>query len=595
MKKLKIVYTLFLFAITSTIALAQSIAFKAEVNKKSVAVGESLQVGFYIETDEINYTIDKPMQYPTYNGFRLIGEDKTKYTQFVNGKGLTQDGIILVFTAEKEGKLKIGSARITIDGKNYNTKPIEIEVVKQSNLSTTNKINTNQPAFLQANVSNPNPYVNEQVNLTVKMFSRDLGLLNRKKNFRQGKLDGLSPKMVTSKPETIKQEMVSGKQYFSEEVAKYVIFPEKEGQITIDPFSVDILVSGIYGTEAYEIRSNPVVINAKAIPEEGRPKNFTGAVGDFKLKTDLNKSEIKANESANLKVEISGTGNFNKLVVPEVKAPENIETYDPKRYNNYKTYDKGMQGSIASEIIMVPEQEGSYTISPVEFSYFDPKKEKFITLKTDEVKLAVNGKLENDDDDDDREDEEYNTNKEKYSSIISLKNATLLATGGIVLLATLGLFYIKRKKDNNETIEIESEKSTNHKKFQPKQTINSDTTKINQSVKLTTESKTNFDKKLNLLQQNINNTDLKAFYQLQENLLCEIGMQLTATDLANFSDFVVGEKLVNKGYDLALVNEWKLLLNNARQAKYSALNANENDDLTAIYFKTEKLIQQFLK
>ena len=595
MKNFKIIYTFFLFALTSALAIAQSIAFKAEVNKKSVAVGESLQVGFYIETDEINYTIDKPMQYPTYNGFRLIGEDKTKYTQFVNGKGLTQDGIILVFSAEKEGKLKIGSARITIDGKTYTTKPIEIDVVKTNNLLTTNKINTNQPAFLQTNVSNANPYVNEQVNLTVKMFSKDLGLLNRKKNFRQGKLEGLSPKMVTSKPETIKQEMVSGKQYFSEEVAKYVIFPEKEGQITIDPFSVDILVSGIYGTEAYEIRSNPVVINAKAIPEEGRPKNFTGAVGDFKLKTDLNKSEIKANESANLKVEISGTGNFNKLIVPEVKAPESIETYDPKRYNNYKTYDKGMQGSIASEIVMVPEQEGSYTISPVEFSYFDPKKEKFITLKTDEVKLAVNGRLENEDEDDNDDDE---NNREKYSNTISFKNGTLLTTGGLILVAALGLFYIKRKKGQSNISEIKDINplpTEDNQKYKPKSTIATNTNIVEKPINLTEENKSDFDKKLNLLQQNIHNTDVKTFYQLQENILCEIGMKLSQTDLANFSDFVVEEKLQEKGWDLVLINEWKHLLNNARKAKYSALNTNETDDLTEIYFKTEKLIQQFLK
>lgn len=592
MKNFRIFNTLFLLAITTVIAMAQDISFKAEANKNTVAVGDNVQVGFFIESDIMDYSIEKAMRYPEHQGFRIIGEEKTQHVNYINGKASVQDGIIIVFQAEKEGKLKIGSARITINGKNYATKPIEIDVVKTN--STANRNYINEPAFLQASVSNTNPYVNEQVNLTVKMYAQDLSLLNRKRNLRQGKLDGLSPKMVSSRPESIKQEMVSGKQYFSEEVTKYVLFPEKEGKITIDPFSIDILVSGIYGTEAYEIRSNPVVINAKPIPEEGRPKNFTGAVGDFKLKTEVNKNEIKANESTNLKVEISGTGNFNKLVLPDIMAPKNIETYTPKRHNNFKTYDDGMQGSIASEIIMVPEEEGSYTISPVEFSYFDPEKEEFITLRTDEVKLAVNGKV--DENNDDKDDDEVT--KEQSESFISATNPTailtnkwLLTGGGIAALATVALMLIRRKKEK-ETIEIDQQAEQNNQKYMPK--IEAKQPDFSTYISVSPEGKNILISKLNHLQQNIHNTDTKVFYQLQEDILCQIGMKLTQTDLANFSDYSVGEKLILKGWDKNLVEEWKDLLAKARQAKYSALDST-NDDLTDVYFKTEKLIKQFIK
>ena len=257
-------------------------------------------------------------------------------------------------------------------------------------------------------------------------------------------------------------KMIAGKQYFSEEVAKYVLFPEKEGQITIDPFSLDILVSGIYGTEAYELRSNPVTIHAKPIPEEGRPKSFTGAVGDFKLKTDINKNDIKANESTNLKVEISGTGNFNKLIFPEIKTPNKIEAYTPKRQNNYKTYDDGMQGSITSEVVMVPEKEGSYTISPVEFSYFDPKKEKFITLKTDEVKLSVNGKIDDDDNDDD---DEYLASENNFDEILSSK--LILTSSGIIIIGLLGFILLKRKKGEHKESNKTDLKTEPLEKYQP--------------------------------------------------------------------------------------------------------------------------------
>lgn len=599
---------MFLFVLTSIITLAQDVTFKAEVNRKSLAVGESLQVGFFIEADALDYSIDKPMRYPDHHGFRLVGEDKTQHVQYINGKGVVQDGIILIFTPEREGKLKIGSARIVINGKQYATKPIEIDVAKEGSTTLANKNNSNQPVFLQTNVSKNNPYVNEQVNLTVKMFSRDLGLLNRKRNFRQGKLEGLSPKMVTSRPETIKQEMVSGKQYFSEEIAKYVVFPEKEGQITIDPFSVDILVSGIYGTESYEIRSNPVTINAKSIPLEGRPKNFSGAVGEFTLKTDLSKTALKANESANLKVEIAGTGNFNKINLPEVATPKNIEAYAPKRNNNFKTYDDGMQGSISSDIVMVPEYGGNYTISPVEFSYFDPKKEKFITLKSEELRLSVDGQTSADvaatttsmdfkGHNESTADNPITDSVEKITE--SVKNGQgkwLWTTSSMVVLGAIGFFFMRRKKKEEERSVADKSvvNETNDLRFAPKINSFSPSHESDAKIIITEEAKRNIKSKLEILQQNIQHPDAKAFFQLQEDLLCQLGMKFSGTDLANFSDYSVATRLIQNGWNPTLVEDWKSLLNKARQAKYSA-KGSCNSDLTDVYLQTEKVMNQFIK
>lgn len=596
-------HTMLLFVLTSIVTLAQNVTFKAEANRKSLAVGESLQVGFFIEADAMDYSIDSPMRYPEHQGLRLVGENKTQNVQYVNGKGQIQDGIILIFNAEKEGKLRIGSARIVIDGKTYTTKPIDIEVTKSGTSTLSNRANTNQPVFLQTNVSNSNPYVNEQVNLTVKMFSRDLGLLNRKRNFRQGKLEGLSPKMVTSRPESIKQEMVSGKPYFSEEIAKYVVFPEKEGQITIDPFSVDILVSGIYGTEAYEIRSNPVTIHAKGIPMEGRPKNFAGAVGDFKLKSSINKTEINANESANLKVEISGTGNFNKIALPEVKAPKNIETYAPKRHNNFKTYEEGMQGSVTSEVVMVPEYGGNYTISPVEFSYFDPKKEKFVTLKSEEVHLTVNGETAQElGTGNDMAFKGHNEDTSKNALVESVAEISetvsggngkwLWTAGGLLFASILGLLLLRRKKEGNEDQYVEKHPEMDDKqRFAPKAVTSPNVEVQPTTIQVSEESKRILKQKLEKLQDNIQHPDFKMFFQLQEDLLCEMGMKFTGTDLAHFSDYSVGEKLMQYGWETPQVEEWKNLLNKARQAKYSAISST-NDDLTEIYFRTEKLFKE---
>ena len=594
MKNNHYIYTFLAFILTSIIALGQNITFKAEANRKTVAIGESLQVGFFIEADAMDYSIDKAMTYPQHNGLRLVGENRSQNVQYVNGKGVVQDGIILIFNPEKEGKLKIGSAKIVIDGKSYTTTPIDITVTKSTSTVLNNRANSEKPVFLQTNVSNKNPYVNEQVDLSVKMYARELGLLNRKRNFRQGKLEGLSPKMITSRPENIKQEMVSGKPYFSEEIAKYIVFPQKPGNIVIDDFTVDILVSGMYGTEAYEIKSNPVIINAKALPTDNRPANFSGAVGDFKLKTSLDKSSLNVNESANLKLEISGKGNFNSVIIPTISTPKNLETYAPKKKNSFNTYEDGMKGSVSQEMVMVPEYGGDYTISPVEFTYFDPEKEKYITLKSDEVSLKVDGETNHEIANENglainghNEDTSGITNSvAEIAEEVTSGNAKYFWTiGSLAVLGFIGFMFVKRKKENKETI-IDNNTA---KKVTPKSQMQKVTTVSD--IKITEETKKIFATKLDRLKENIHHPDYKTFYQSQEDLLCTIGMKYTNTDLANFSDYAVAEKLCNAGWDRNLVDEWKRLLNNARQAKYSAMQ-NSNDDLTQLFFETENLVKK---
>ena len=86
MKNLRLYYILIIYTITAVFTFAQNISFKAEANKKTIAVGDHLQIGFYIESDEMDFTIDKPMRYPDHPGFHVIGEEKTQQVQYIKGK-----------------------------------------------------------------------------------------------------------------------------------------------------------------------------------------------------------------------------------------------------------------------------------------------------------------------------------------------------------------------------------------------------------------------------------------------------------------------------------------------------------------------------
>ena len=588
-----------MLALTSISALAQQISFTSEANKKQVSLGEAISVLFVIESNTDGYSIDKPMSYPNHNGLQIVGEERSQKVSYVNGRGVIEDGIILSFVAEKEGKYRIGSAKIVINGKTYTSKPVDV-VVKGSGLAHSGYKSSTQPVFLQSNVSKSNPYVNEQVGLSVKLYAKDLSYLNRKQNFRQGNLDGLSPKIVKSAPENIKQEIVAGKQYFSEEIARYYVFPQKPGKIEIEPFTVDVVVPTTYGAEPVEVRSNSVVINAKALPEEGKPKNFSGAVGQFKMNTSVDKKELSTNESVNYDVEIVGSGNFNNINLPQIKTSKNLEKFAPKKRDAYKIYDTGMKGKVAEQTVLVPNFGGEYTISPVEFSYFDPIKEKYVTLKSDSINLSVSGSKNTNLASDNSESSTNNSFTDKLeemkNDVKEGKSGWLWLTGGVMAASALGLFVMRKKNKSSISEKIEPKEElikpinqqNNFEAYQPK----TETHKFTVVEKPTVNSNS-IHLELEALKQKINTTDPKDFYQLQENILCNVAMSKTNTDLANFSDENVAEILLKNGTQAAVVEQWQMLLNNARQAKYAFGGLNQN--LEEVYEATVNVSQELIR
>ena len=105
----RVLNSFLVFALTSITALAQQISFKSDADKTQVSLGEAFSVGFFIECNTDSYTIDQPMKYPVHKGLQIVGEQRSQNVSYVNGRGVIEDGIILAFVAEKEGKYRVGN------------------------------------------------------------------------------------------------------------------------------------------------------------------------------------------------------------------------------------------------------------------------------------------------------------------------------------------------------------------------------------------------------------------------------------------------------------------------------------------------------
>src|SRR5690606_12428669 len=266
------------------------------------------------------------------------------------------------------------------------------------------------------------------------------------------------------------------------------------------------------------------------------PKNFSGAIGNYKLTASLSKNETKANKAVNLEVEIIGSGNLNTLKTPDIEIPKNIETYAPKRKDAFEARPSGMKGKVVQEHLLVPLYGGVYRIEPVTFNYFDPQKEKYISLKTTPLVLTVDGPAapapaESDSlaertelNDHQRKDslkqspivlpEKINEVKERAVETVYKNNNWLwFVAGALMLVAVLFIFYP-------------------HKKNKAKTKKN----KLNLFKSL-------IQTKLTELKNTADSGNQNAFYSIQEEILTLVGMHFSGTRLSEFRENEVAEKL----------------------------------------------------
>ena len=184
-----------------------------------------------------------------------------------------------------------------------------------------------------------------------------------------------------------------------EKSSSYIL--KKQEQLTLEPLTLNITVQvpsnrrNLFGDIVNRqvpkiITAGKRTINVKALPEEGKPINYSGAVGDFDLNFSLNKEVLKASESFQATVKVAGRGNLNLFTLPKVNVPAALEVYEPEHSENIKTNLLGMQGSIQDTYTVVPEFQGNYPIPAVSFSYFDPNKKQYKTLVSEEFMINVN-------------------------------------------------------------------------------------------------------------------------------------------------------------------------------------------------------------
>jgi hypothetical protein len=421
----RIFFILFSFLLIVTASRAEDIQFTGSA-RSVVGVGETFNLIYSINAQASNF------HGPAITGFDILTGPYTSTSSSIRAiNGRTSMSISYSFTyiirASKEGTFEIPGATVTVDNKQYKSNSVTIRVVKNggngqntSPAGTPGKNNSqnsggiqsgSNDVFVKAVVDNTNPFQGEGIILTYKIFFKVQ--ISQPNITKPSSFEGFWSQNLPNAKINQYNQTIDGDVYRVADLLKVVLFPLKSGKLVIDPFELECVAqykrqtktktgdpffddffNNSFFNESYAnvektLKSNAVVVNVRPLPTSEKPVDFSGAVGTFTFKTDLDKTHTTANDAINLKCTITGKGNIQLIDKLNVTFPPDFETYDPKITNNVSTTGAGTSGSQTFEYLIIPRKAGRFTIKPITFSYFDLEKKRYVTLSSPTYTLDV--------------------------------------------------------------------------------------------------------------------------------------------------------------------------------------------------------------
>ncbi|MBU0984795.1 MAG: BatD family protein, partial [candidate division Zixibacteria bacterium] len=288
-------------------------------------------------------------------------------------------------------RYKGNSVTLTVLNQGSSTAP-ELESAAQSDDGST------RDYFVEASVDNANPYVNQQVTLSLRFYTAV-------KHY--GSPEVTAPQTTGFWTEYLGNkgpyyQKINNRNYKVLEV-KYALFPTQTGKLTIGRtafkavFATQERRRNIFGGlgalgrgEEVTVRSQPITIEARPLPAEGRPDDFTGTVGRFSMNVTPSKMTVDVNQPVSVVVDISGQGNIKSVAEPNIPENPDFRVYRASS-NEEATRDNDRLGGVKRfEEVFIPKRPGTLEIPALTFNYFDPAKGKYNTIRSRPIKLTVN-------------------------------------------------------------------------------------------------------------------------------------------------------------------------------------------------------------
>ncbi len=368
---------------------AYGLSLTARVDKTEATLADQIFLTLAVEGSQRSA---KP-QLPDLPAFEVIPRGSTTRMQIINGQVSSGVDYTYILIPQKTGTFEIGPATVRDGGNAIASNVITLTVAGGESPQPGSA--RQQDLFVTAGVSTTTPYVNEQVIYTFKLF-RSIRIAN-------ASLD--SPSFQGFRVESLGKEKeyettINGKTFIVTEV-RQALFPTREGTLEIEPamLSCEAVVQsrrrgffndpffddsmfGFSRTEPKMLSTNPITLEVKQIPLEGKTSLFSGLVGQFSISTAISKTQLEVGDTATLTLTIKGSGNIRDAAAPEMPAVPYFKIYDDKPVLSIQEGADRFGGAFTLKKALVPLKEGSLRVPELAFTYFDPARGSYELCKS---------------------------------------------------------------------------------------------------------------------------------------------------------------------------------------------------------------------
>lgn len=387
-------------------AFAKDIAVELQLDRQLIEVGDIMQLGLLINNTQ---NVPAP-QLGEMDGFKSQYLGPSTKVSIINGRSESTVTHRYRLVAVKTGVFTLGPFSFTHQGDQYtsNTKQIEVvdrgqgtQQLPQQSLDNSAQQGLSGKIFLIASTGKNSAYINERIAVTVQLYVNSLAV----RDIQYPLFDGQGFLKEDFGPPRQYRKSLGDTLYDVVEFTTW-LYPTKAGQVTIGPAKIkcnivsreqrsqskrgldsffdDSFFSDFFNRlQVYpkEVISDELSLDVMALPEEDKPKQFSGAVGDFQMKVKAAPLKLKAGDPITLDMEISGAGNFDSVQSPILLTEE--------KFKVYATQVNQEAGIKRFEQVIIPLDKDIREIPEIGFTFFNPNNKKYVSLKQPPIAIEV--------------------------------------------------------------------------------------------------------------------------------------------------------------------------------------------------------------
>ncbi|MDH5673341.1 MAG: BatD family protein [Myxococcales bacterium] len=396
-----------------------------QVDRKQISANDQLTVRIEVQSEGGS---SPDVQLPDFAGFQVVGRQVQRPMSFsfnFGSRAVMRSSTIYIFRLQptQVGKLSIGPVQVKQDGQLYTTQPVAITVAGHPGAAAPQgQADPNAPiapgapaaaasaqpqgadgasvdatAFLRTVVDKAEPYVGEQVNVTVYLYLRQR-LQSAPQVEKEPGVDGFWTRDLLGPDHKLqgRRQAVGNTLYTVYTLRHFAAFPLREGELQIGPMKIVIDTSSVFDLFGGGRRQSslartgvPVTLNVKALPGDGRPPGPV-AVGQYELAAELDRRQAVAGDAVTLTARVRGRGNIQTVSIDTPRVA-GLEFLDPQTKDLVETPNDVVMGTREQRWLIVAREPGIHRIGPLTLATFDPKQERYKLIQSAPLNLEVVG------------------------------------------------------------------------------------------------------------------------------------------------------------------------------------------------------------